>query len=159
MPVKRIKRKIEHLREQPEPVRMRAAALMTVVSGGVIALLWLTVLLPIQLGNTGGDKGDQTYPEDVLVEAGQGFGDDGQALVSEDSAGEVSGIRDEGDDFFRWDEAEVWMPTYGTEPELDFGVSEEEYAEELLPTPTGIADGTEERETVVETKSVEISGE
>lgn len=45
----RIHRKIEHLRQQPEPVRLRAATLMTAVSGAALVIVWLAVLLPLQL--------------------------------------------------------------------------------------------------------------
>lgn len=44
-----IKSKIEELRRQPEHVRLRAATILTAISGGVVVLLWVTVLLPLQL--------------------------------------------------------------------------------------------------------------
>lgn len=44
-----IKQRIEHLRQQPEPVRMRAVTLLTAGSGALLVVLWLTVLLPLQI--------------------------------------------------------------------------------------------------------------
>lgn len=46
-----IKNKIEHLRQQPEEVRFRAAIRYTVIGGIIVAVLWLGVLLPLQLHN------------------------------------------------------------------------------------------------------------
>ncbi|MEX0649692.1 MAG: hypothetical protein WD200_01710 [Candidatus Andersenbacteria bacterium] len=46
---KRIQRKIEDLREQPEHIRFRTASYMTIIGGVVIVLIWLLILLPIQL--------------------------------------------------------------------------------------------------------------
>ncbi len=47
--MKSIKRKLEDLRQQPEAVRMRAATLLTAVSGGMLIILWVAVLLPLQI--------------------------------------------------------------------------------------------------------------
>lgn len=47
--MKGIKQRIEHLRKQPEPVRMRAVTLLTAGSGALLIVLWLTVLLPLQI--------------------------------------------------------------------------------------------------------------
>lgn len=49
MPIAYTRRKIEHLRKQPEHIRMRAASLMTAASGVVLVVVWLTILLPLQL--------------------------------------------------------------------------------------------------------------
>lgn len=49
MPIRTVRRKIAELRTQPEPVRYRAAVILTGVSGAIIGLLWLVVLLPLQL--------------------------------------------------------------------------------------------------------------
>ncbi|MEX1111985.1 MAG: hypothetical protein WEC84_00835 [Candidatus Andersenbacteria bacterium] len=46
---KRIQRKVNDLRQQPEHVRMRAASIFTVVGGIVAVALWLVVFLPLQL--------------------------------------------------------------------------------------------------------------
>ncbi len=47
--IKRIRSKIEYLRTQPEPVRLRAATTWTIVSGSIISLLWVTLLLPMEI--------------------------------------------------------------------------------------------------------------
>jgi hypothetical protein len=49
MPIAYTRRKIEHLRKQPEHVRLRAASIMTAVSGVALVTIWLTILLPLQL--------------------------------------------------------------------------------------------------------------
>lgn len=49
MPIRRWNKYIENLREQPEHVRLRHASLLTGGAGIVIAIGWLTVLLPLQL--------------------------------------------------------------------------------------------------------------
>lgn len=46
---KRIQRKIENLRQEPEDIRMRAVTYFTLVSGIVLVVLWLAVFLPLQL--------------------------------------------------------------------------------------------------------------
>ena len=40
---------LEHLRAQPEAVRVRYVSLATVASGGFLLLVWATLLLPAQL--------------------------------------------------------------------------------------------------------------
>lgn len=42
-------RKIDHLRQQPEDKRLRAATLLTAGSGGILVVLWLAILLPLQI--------------------------------------------------------------------------------------------------------------
>ncbi|MDP3997029.1 MAG: hypothetical protein Q8P73_00810 [bacterium] len=44
-----VKNKIKHLRRQPDHVKYRAVTLLTAITGGIIAVIWLTVLLPFQL--------------------------------------------------------------------------------------------------------------
>lgn len=54
---KRVSKRLDQLREQPDHVRMRTASMFTVVSGVIIVGLWLTILLPAQLYlNSRGDK-------------------------------------------------------------------------------------------------------
>lgn len=55
MPVRFIRQKVVDLRQQPEHIRIRAAALLTAASGTVIGLLWITILLPLQIALTTGD--------------------------------------------------------------------------------------------------------
>jgi len=43
------KKKIRHLRQQPEDVRLRAVGKFTFFSGLVLIILWLLVFLPLQL--------------------------------------------------------------------------------------------------------------
>lgn len=47
--INRLKQKVEHWRELPEPERFRVASLLTWSGGAIIVVLWLTVLLPFQL--------------------------------------------------------------------------------------------------------------
>ena len=49
MPVRRIRKKFERWREEPQEVRLRIATLLTAGSGIVIAIVWLFILLPLQL--------------------------------------------------------------------------------------------------------------
>lgn len=46
---KMVTRKFEHWRQQPEHVRLRIATLLTAASGGILLVVWMTVLLPLQL--------------------------------------------------------------------------------------------------------------
>lgn len=69
-----VKQRIEELRQQPEHVRMRVTTLATLVSGAVIALLWLVVLLPLQLkisskGDNGADKNIAQEISSILPKA------------------------------------------------------------------------------------------
>lgn len=54
-----IRRRLDHLRDQPEPVRLRAATLLTAGTGGVLVVLWLAVLLPLQIKLTAPDKPEE----------------------------------------------------------------------------------------------------
>lgn len=47
--MKSIRQRIEELRQQPEDKRLRAATLLTAGSGGLLVVLWLAVLLPLQI--------------------------------------------------------------------------------------------------------------
>jgi cytoskeletal protein RodZ len=47
--MRRLKQRIEALRQQPEAVRLRAVTYLTIVAGVVLVILWLVVLLPLQL--------------------------------------------------------------------------------------------------------------
>jgi hypothetical protein len=77
-----IKRRLEYLREQPEPVRLRAATLLTGASGLAITLIWLVLLLPLQIRLHRPDAGDtEPLPEQALLRVGQ------------DEVGSVSGAR------------------------------------------------------------------
>jgi len=49
---RRIQQKFVAWRGEPEHVRLRIATYLTGATGGVIALLWLFVLLPLQLALT-----------------------------------------------------------------------------------------------------------
>ena len=44
-----LKKKIRHLRQQPEDVRLRAVGKFTFFSGLILVILWLIVFLPLQL--------------------------------------------------------------------------------------------------------------
>lgn len=57
--MQRIKRKIEELRQQPEPVRLRAATVLTAACGVVLVVLWVAVLLPLQLHFNRGEGTDE----------------------------------------------------------------------------------------------------
>ena len=57
---KRILKRLDKIRQQPDHVRMRTASLFTVISGVVIVIMWLTVLLPAQLYLSRGEKGKAT---------------------------------------------------------------------------------------------------
>lgn len=66
--MKSIKRKLEDLRQQPEAVRMRAATLLTAASGGVLIILWVTVLLPLQIKFSSPDSpAPETATNDTVV--------------------------------------------------------------------------------------------
>lgn len=77
-----IKTKIEQLRQEPEHVRLRAATIMTVVSGGAVVLLWATVLLPLQLKFANPDAKNDDARQQAVIQT---------SLAP--SAGVVSGIR------------------------------------------------------------------
>ncbi|MEX1997686.1 MAG: hypothetical protein WEA04_03350 [Candidatus Andersenbacteria bacterium] len=62
--MRKIKEKIEYLRQQPEPVRLRAASLLTAASGVVLVIVWLTILLPLQLKL---NRGDNATGRQVLI--------------------------------------------------------------------------------------------
>lgn len=49
MPLRSVQKKLHHLRQQPEHIRLRAATILTVITGTCVGALWLFVLLPIQL--------------------------------------------------------------------------------------------------------------
>lgn len=51
MLIRRFKQRVEQLRGEPEHIRMRAAIRWTALSGGALALLWVSVLLPLQVGS------------------------------------------------------------------------------------------------------------
>jgi hypothetical protein len=52
-----MRRYLRHLQNKPEEVRYRIAGYATIVGGLVIGLVWLTVLLPWQLRQTGAQSG------------------------------------------------------------------------------------------------------
>lgn len=63
MVFKWVKRTVHELRQQPEPVRLRAASYVTAIGGLVLGGLWLTVLLPLQLKLT---RDAAPFPEETL---------------------------------------------------------------------------------------------
>jgi hypothetical protein len=63
---KRIQKRIEDLRQEPEHVRLRVASLLTAASGVVLVVLWITVLLPLQLWMTGG-RNTKELPEKQIA--------------------------------------------------------------------------------------------
>lgn len=88
MPVRRIQRKFEAWREEPEHVRFRIASLLTAGSGVVLTLLWLVVLLPLQLRLSSPNE-----PDEVT----QAIGDvaRGRDDATPPSEGAVSGAQDQ----------------------------------------------------------------
>lgn len=58
-----MKKKIQYLREQPEHVKYRAASYLTVGSGIIIVILWVTIFLPLQLRLQNSDKGERVVVE------------------------------------------------------------------------------------------------
>lgn len=58
--IRRFKQRVEQLRREPEHVRMRAAVRWTAFSGGGLALLWVSVLLPLQVGSLFTNKQEAT---------------------------------------------------------------------------------------------------
>ena len=63
----RFRNKLDHLRQQPEPVRLRVVAYLTAVSGIAISLLWITVLLPLQLRLNSPRSENQELPEQAIL--------------------------------------------------------------------------------------------
>jgi hypothetical protein len=61
--IQKIKRKFALWRGEPEHVRLRIATYLTGATGGVVVLLWLFVLLPLQLALTGPSEGDAVTEE------------------------------------------------------------------------------------------------
>lgn len=55
---KKIRNKIEELREQPDHIKFRAASYTALVGGGALVIIWLAVFLPFQLfmGSRGDDE-------------------------------------------------------------------------------------------------------
>lgn len=47
--IKRFRLRVAQLRQEPEEVRIRAATRWTIISGGLLAIVWLAILLPLQL--------------------------------------------------------------------------------------------------------------
>jgi hypothetical protein len=92
MPIQRIKRKIEDLRQQPEPVRLRAVSIMTAVSGLVLVVLWAGVLLPVQLAFTRDNQAD--LPErELFNQVADSVPTLRQNLESGSESGQVGGVR------------------------------------------------------------------
>jgi hypothetical protein len=77
---RRIRAKVNYLRTQPEAVRLRAATTWTAIIGGIISLLWITVLLPLQLKSNNSDTNDSVVKQVV-------------SEVQEFRESEVAGIR------------------------------------------------------------------
>src|SRR3989344_9363040 len=88
-----IQRRLAHLREQPEPARLRAATLLTAGTGGALVLLWLVVLLPLQIKlnapDGGGEATTAVLPASVVPPS------DGTALAIPSAANppDVAGTR------------------------------------------------------------------
>jgi hypothetical protein len=63
-------RKMAELRQQPEPVRMRAVVIMTAVSGVALGIVWLTILLPLQL-RLNSDSDSRSVAQETATPAAQ----------------------------------------------------------------------------------------
>lgn len=71
MPIHYIRRKVAALREEPEPVRLRAVSLLTIGSAAVLLVVWVGILLPLQLRfNRGGESADPSLVEVLQQAAG-----------------------------------------------------------------------------------------
>ncbi len=68
MIIRRFKRHIASLRQQPEDIRWRAATRWTMASGGILALFWVSVLLPIQIRSSSGDDDSSTEAPTGVVQ-------------------------------------------------------------------------------------------
>lgn len=53
-----LRRKVHDLRQQPEAARLRAATLLTAGTGGLLAILWLAILLPLQVRLSTSDRAE-----------------------------------------------------------------------------------------------------
>lgn len=88
---KRIQRKIEDLRQQPENVRYRAVSYFTVLGGAVLVGLWLTVLLPVQLYLQNPGESQETGPG-VFTQIKESF----NTASNSSPLPQVGGIQDTG---------------------------------------------------------------
>lgn len=83
-----IRRKIDHLRQQPEDVRLRAATLMTAGVGAILVVAWLAILLPLQISLNNNDSS-----EDAPIErATQPEQEPALALPSQALRPDVAGV-------------------------------------------------------------------
>ena len=62
----RIRAKIDYLRKQPEQVRLRAATTWTAIAGSIIALLWITVILPLEIKMNRSDSKENLSANKIL---------------------------------------------------------------------------------------------
>jgi len=69
MIIRRFKNHVTHLREQSDEVRWRAATRWTMASGGILALLWVAILLPVQIRSKTNNQ-DSTAPQSAGVVQG-----------------------------------------------------------------------------------------
>ena len=64
--IHRFKQRVVELRKEPEDVRVRAAVKWTALSGGALAVLWISVLLPLQVGSFFNDSTDPASETGVV---------------------------------------------------------------------------------------------
>lgn len=64
-----LRKQIEHIRRQPEHVRVRYVAMLTGLSGLLVVIVWAVVLLPFQLKHGPGKNRQPVQPVAVVAES------------------------------------------------------------------------------------------
>lgn len=64
-----IQKKIHHLRQQPEEVKLKAVSRFTIIAGIILVIAWAGIFLPMQLRLRKGNNGSTIIPAELTQDA------------------------------------------------------------------------------------------